>query len=119
MESAAYRVLFESSIRTLHSHNFGRTSTEACTVLTDLLARYLKLLALTCAQHAQHAGRTDLTAFDCVKSLEELGGDVDSLMSFGNVEGRDLGRYGYWSQRRVMDLREIKGMDILIQYLRS
>jgi histone H3/H4 len=108
MEAATYRILCESIIRTLHSQNFARSSTEACNTLTDLLSRYLKLLALTCAQHARHCGRTDLTALDAVKSLEELGASLSDLKSFQEVEGKDLSRYAYCSQRRQMDLREIK-----------
>jgi Wiskott-Aldrich syndrome protein len=108
MEGATYRVLFEGVVRALHSQNFARSSTDACNVLTDLLSRYLKLLALTCANHAHHCGRTDLTALDAVLSLEELGASLGELKSFQEVEGKDLARYAYCSQRRQMDLREIK-----------
>lgn len=108
MEGATYRVLCESVIRTLHSQNFARSSSEACNVLADLLSRYLKLLALTCAKHAQHCGRSELTTLDAVRSLEELGASLPELKSFQEVDGKDLARYAYCSQRRQMDLREIK-----------
>jgi histone H3/H4 len=108
MDGATYRVLFEGVVRTLHSQNFARSSSEACNILTDLLSRYLRLLALTCAKHAHHCGRSDLTALDAVRSLEELGAALSELKNFQEIEGKDLARYSYCSQRRQMDLRDMK-----------
>jgi histone H3/H4 len=108
MENAANRLLFESIIRTLHSQSFSRTSNQSCTVLADLLTRYLRLLASTCAGHASHSGRTELNAQDVAASLEELGVTIGELKQFQEVEGRDLARYAYISQRRRQDLHEMK-----------
>lgn len=110
MDSGAQKLLESATHRTLHAHNFSRTSSQASLVLTDLLARYLNLLSLTCAKYAQHAGRTRLTALDAVNALDELGVGVEELSEYCALEGYELGRYALKSARRVEDLNEFRGL---------
>ena len=57
MDVAATSFLESATQRTLHAHNFSRSSSEATHVLADLLGRYYTLLASTCARYAEHAAR--------------------------------------------------------------
>ena len=41
MDNGAKKILETVAIKTLHAHNFSRSSTQANQVLTDLLSRYL------------------------------------------------------------------------------
>ncbi len=82
MDSGAYRLLESATQRTLHAHAFSRSSSQASSVLTDLLSRYLALLTSTCAKYSQHAGRTGLTVRDAIGALNELGVDIDELSDY-------------------------------------
>ena len=108
MESGAHKLLESATQRTLHAHAFSRSSTQASSVLTDLLSRYLTLLTSTCAKYAQHAGRSGLTIHDAVGALSELGVGVEELSGYCATEGRELNRYALYSARRVEDLHEFK-----------
>jgi len=102
-------ILESSTYRTLHAHNFSRSSSQASLVLTDLLSRYLSLLTSSCAKYAQHAGRLNLTVKDALSALDEMGVNVDELSAYCRSEGRELGRYAVQTARRLEDLKEIKG----------
>lgn len=108
MESGAQKLLESATQRTLHAHSFSRSSSQASSVLTDLLSRYLTLLTSTCAKYAQHAGRTGLTVHDAIGALNELGVGVDELSDYCATEGKELNRYALYSARRVEDLHEFK-----------
>lgn len=101
-------ILESSTYRTLHAHNFSRSSSQASLVLTDLLSRYLSLLTSSCAKYAQHAGRLNLTMKDTLSALEEMGVNLDELSEYCKSEGKELGRYAIQTTRRLEDLREIK-----------
>jgi len=102
--------LIESSTyRTLHAHNFSRTSSQAAFVLSDLLSRYLFLLTSSCSKYAQHSGRMNLTVQDALSALEEMGIDLDELSDYCRTEGRELGRYTIQTMRRMEDLKDIRG----------
>lgn len=117
METNAFKLLESTTIKTLHAHSFTRSSTQASLVLTDLLSRYLSLLTSTCAQYAQHAGRTNLTARDALLALDEMGVNVDELGDYASVEGVELGRYAQQrTVRRVEELNELKGQSRLVKY---
>lgn len=109
MDAGAKKLLETATIETLHANGFSRASTQATQVLTDLLSRYLSLLAATCAKYAEHAGRLRLSARDTVSALGELGLDVQELSEYVATEGRELARYARHSTRRVEDLNEFKG----------
>ncbi|KXN83979.1 hypothetical protein AN958_00626 [Leucoagaricus sp. SymC.cos] len=108
MDTAATKLLESATIKTLHAHNFSRSSTQSTLVLTDLLARYLALLSETSAKHAHHAGRTSLTAYDALAALEEMGVEIDELEEYFSIEVKELNRYAQHSVRRAEDLNELK-----------
>ncbi|KAG6915093.1 hypothetical protein DXG01_013472 [Tephrocybe rancida] len=108
MELASAKLLESATHRTLHAHAFSRSSTQASIVLTDLLSRYLALVAGTCAKYAGHAGRTGVTVHDALGALGEMGVGLEELKEYAGTEGRELGRYALWSARRVEDLGELK-----------
>ena len=109
MDSNAFKLLESVTLKTLHAHSFSRSSTQASLVLTDLLSRYIALLSTTCAQYAQHAGRTNLTARDAIRALDELGIDVEELNEYCSHEGEELARYAGHSTKRLEDLNDFKG----------
>ena len=109
MDSGSQKLLESATIRTLHAHNFSRSSTQASLVLTDLFSRYLHLLTSTCGKYAQHAGRTKLSIRDVVEALSELGMDVAELKEYASIEGAELGRYAIKSARRMEDLNDFRG----------
>ncbi|KIN96279.1 hypothetical protein M404DRAFT_49855, partial [Pisolithus tinctorius Marx 270] len=95
-------------IKILHAHSFTRTSSQALSVLSNLLTRYLVLIASACGQYAELAGRSRLSASDVVACLNELGTDVDELSGYCSTEGIDLSRYAASSAKRLDDLAEFK-----------
>ncbi|KAF9260429.1 hypothetical protein L218DRAFT_962578 [Marasmius fiardii PR-910] len=110
MDSGAHKLLESTIHRTLHASGFSRSSSQASLVLTDLLSRYLTLLASTCGKYAEHAGRRRFTSVDAVLALDELGVSVEELKEFGSSEGLELNRYAaVKSMRRVEDLAEFRG----------
>lgn len=113
MDAGAHKLLESAVQRTLHAHAFSRSSSQASAVLTDLLSRYLSLLASTCAKYAQHAGRRGLTIRDAAGAFEDLGVSVDELSEYCATEGRELNRYALYSARRVEDLLEFRCMSSL------
>jgi histone H3/H4 len=108
MDDGAFKLLESATQRTLHAHNFARTSSHASVVLTDLLGRYLHLLASTCAKHAAHAGRTDLVPADAFDALKDAGVDLGDLASFCATEAREMSRYAAHTARRAEDLVEVR-----------
>lgn len=109
MDAGAKKLLETATIETLHAHHFSRASTQATSVLTDLLSRYLTVLSTTCAKYAEHAGRLRLTARDAVCALEELGVGMEELSEYCVTEGREMSRYNTHTARRIEDLSEFKG----------
>lgn len=109
MENGAHKLLESATHRTLHAHNFARSSSQASSVLTDLLGRYLSLLLTTCSTYAEHAGRANLTPSDALGALQEMGMSLDDLVDYLSSEGRDLNRYAAKTARRVEDLAEFRG----------
>lgn len=106
---AKAKVVLESAVhRTLHAHAFSRSSSQASLVLTDLLSRYLALLASTCAKYAQHAGRTELTPQDALCALDEMGLNMEEVGEFCSAEAVELGRYAANTARRVEELKDFK-----------
>ncbi|PPQ90263.1 hypothetical protein CVT25_013088 [Psilocybe cyanescens] len=108
MDSGAHKLLESAVQRTLHAHAFSRSSSQASSVLTDLLSRYMTLLTSTCAKYAQHAGRTGLSVSDAMGALNELGVSIEELSDYCATEGRELSRYALYTARRVEDLHEFR-----------
>ncbi|KIM56255.1 hypothetical protein SCLCIDRAFT_1220512 [Scleroderma citrinum Foug A] len=110
MASATSSALVDSVvIKILHAHSFARTSSQALSVLSNILARYLALVASACGQYAELAGRSQLSACDIIACLDELGTNIDELNDYCSIEGVDLSRYAASSARRLDDLAEFKG----------
>ncbi|KAF7326918.1 BTP domain-containing protein [Mycena venus] len=107
MEYASHKLLEAATHRSLHAAAFARSSTHASAVLTDLLARYIQLLASTSAKYAQHAGRTTVTTTDALEALDDLGFGLHDLIDYV-PEARELSRYALYSARRVEELNEFK-----------
>lgn len=103
------QILQTTTARTLHAHNFTKSSTQATHALTDVLSRYITLLADTCAQYAQHAGRTGVTVRDALAALEELGVGVDELREYAESEAKESVRYAGQTAKRAEELAELKG----------
>jgi len=110
MDTAASKLLESATIKTLHAHNFSRSSAQSLHVLTDLLARYFLLLSETSAKYAHQAGRSSLTARDALAALHEMGVGLDELEEYCAVEAKELNRYAQHSVRRAEDLNEFKGL---------
>lgn len=108
-DQGAKKVLETATIKTLHAHNFSRASSQATSVMTDLLSRYFTVLTETCARYADHAGRTRLTAKDAIRALDDLGVDMEELSQYCATEGRELSRFAVHTGRRMEDLNEFKG----------
>ncbi|KAJ6463331.1 hypothetical protein C8R45DRAFT_1176831 [Mycena sanguinolenta] len=101
------KLLEAGTQRSLHAAGFSRCSGHASAVLTDLLARYIQLLASTAARYAEHAGRTTLTSTDALEALDDLGFGLQDLIDY-IPEAKDLSRYAVYSARRVEELHEFK-----------
>jgi histone H3/H4 len=112
MENGSYKILEATVQRTLHAHHFARSSSYASIVFTDLLSRYLGLLANTCTKHAAHAGRLSLAPSDVLNALEECGVNVEDLADYCATEAREMSRYAGHTARRVEDLNEFRSMEI-------
>ncbi|KAI9061247.1 hypothetical protein FKP32DRAFT_1631421 [Trametes sanguinea] len=108
MDSGAKKILESVTIKTLHAHNFSRSSTQANQVLTELLSRYLVLFASTCAKYAEHAGRLRLSVHDAVHAMDELGTSVEELSEYCTTEAKEMARYAVHSSKRLEDLNELK-----------
>ncbi|TFK99813.1 hypothetical protein BDV98DRAFT_622806 [Pterulicium gracile] len=109
MESASHKILESVTQRTLHAHNFARSSTQASLLLTDLLSRYLTLLSSTCAKYAQHSGHgASISAYDAIAALDELGVSAEELGEYGRTEGVEYRRYTPHSARRREDIAEFR-----------
>ncbi|KAJ7938271.1 hypothetical protein B0H13DRAFT_2301848 [Mycena leptocephala] len=107
MEYASQKLLEAATHRSIHAAAFSRSSTHASAVLTDLLARYIQLLASTAAKYAQHAGRTTVTSTDALEALDDLGFGLQDLIDYV-PEAKELSRYAMYSARRVEELHEFK-----------
>jgi len=110
------QILHTTTIRTLHAQNFNKASTEATHDLTDVLSRYLTLLAETCARYAQHAGRTNVTIWDAVSALGEIGVEIGELREYAEGEAKELIRYTAQTARRADELAEIRSECLVIAF---
>ncbi|KIJ60429.1 hypothetical protein HYDPIDRAFT_98718 [Hydnomerulius pinastri MD-312] len=108
-QAAASAVLDSVTIKILHAHSFARTSSQASSVLSNLLSRYLILVASACGQYAELAGRSRLSVHDLLACLGELGTNMDELSEYCSTEGVELSRYASSSAKRLDDLADIRG----------
>ncbi|KAI0255488.1 hypothetical protein BJV78DRAFT_1119496 [Lactifluus subvellereus] len=108
MDAGAHKLIETVVLKTLHAQSFTRSSSQASLVLSDLLSRYITLLATTCSKYAQHAGRLNMTVRDAMYALDELGVSMDELHEYCGTEGDELARYSGHSAKRQEDLCEFK-----------
>ncbi|KAF9219322.1 hypothetical protein BS17DRAFT_761064 [Gyrodon lividus] len=108
-QAASVVILDSVIIKILHAHSFARTSSQATSVLSDLLSRYLVLVASACGQYAELAGRSKLSVHDLIACLGELGTNPDELSEYSSTEGVELFRYASSSAKRLDDLTDIRG----------
>ncbi|TPX61414.1 hypothetical protein SpCBS45565_g07244 [Spizellomyces sp. 'palustris'] len=87
----------------LHQAGFERVQDSACAVLSDLLVRFLDLLATRASEYSQLQGRTVTNLEDASRSLQELGVDPEGLRDFCRA----------WAKRAVLspstDLQDTVG----------
>ncbi|KAH8822699.1 hypothetical protein DL96DRAFT_1618807 [Flagelloscypha sp. PMI_526] len=107
MEFAAETLLASTIHRTLHAQGFTRSSSQAASVLTDLLSRYLTLLTSSAAKYATLCGRSGLLdARDLIEAMDDMGVSIDDLSNYYSSEGRDF--MYLISRRREEDLAELR-----------
>ena len=84
-------VLHLAALHTLAATGFASTSRAASLTLSVTLARYLRLVATTCAERAALAGRHKVAAIDVVQALEELGvGGIGELHEWTAGLGKEV-----------------------------
>ncbi|KAG1733075.1 uncharacterized protein EDB91DRAFT_1150378 [Suillus paluster] len=108
-QAAATTILDSAILKILHAHNFSRTSSQASVVLASLVSRYLVLLSSVCGSYAELSGRSKLSIWDVLSSLEDLGVSLEELDEYCGSEGKEIGRYASSSARRLDDLLEFRG----------
>ncbi|KAG6335059.1 hypothetical protein ID866_4037 [Astraeus odoratus] len=111
-QAAAHALVESVVIKILHAHNFARTSSQALSVLSNLLTRYLVLVASACGQYGDLAGRSQLSVCDILACLDELGSNMDELSEYCSTEGIELSRYTVSSAKRLDDLAEFRSTSI-------
>ncbi|KAG9011425.1 hypothetical protein FRB94_008496 [Tulasnella sp. JGI-2019a] len=107
MDASIRQHLHAVTIRTLHANQFNRTSSNAAHTLTDILQRYITLLALTSKQYAEHSGRdgAGVNVHDIVAAMAELGVGVDELMEFAGGEGGEMQKYSLTAGAPIEDAK--------------
>jgi histone H3/H4 len=115
-QAAAAVILDSVVIKILHAHSFARTSSQATSVISNLLSRYLVLVASACGQYAELAGRSKLSVHDLIACLGELGTNPDELSEYMSTEGVELSRYASSSAKRLDDLADMRGMSIFVHF---
>ncbi|KIK80984.1 hypothetical protein PAXRUDRAFT_833185 [Paxillus rubicundulus Ve08.2h10] len=108
-QAAATVMLDSVVIKILHAHSFARTSSQATSIISNLLSRYLVLVASACGQYAELAGRSKLSVHDLIACLGELGTNPDELSEYISTEGVELSRYASSSAKRLDDLADMRG----------
>ncbi|OCF37766.1 hypothetical protein I316_00893 [Kwoniella heveanensis BCC8398] len=89
-------VLHLAALHTLAATGFASTSSAASLTLSSVLEKYLKLVATTCVERANSAGRNKVAAVDIVAALDDLGVRVGELVDWAEEvdEGRNAGHLG-------------------------
>ncbi|KAI5835340.1 hypothetical protein K523DRAFT_382460 [Schizophyllum commune Tattone D] len=112
MDGATQKLVESTVHRVLHANSFSRASSNATHILSDIFARYYLVLAQTCAQYAQHAGRSSINVHDALHAIEDLGFSLEELQDYVQGEAVDMARAGYTprmstSTRRMEELAEM------------
>lgn len=111
MDASVRQHLHAATIRTLHANQFTRTSSNAAHTLTDIVQRYITLLALTSKQYAEHSGRDGggVNVHDVVAAMAELGVGVNELMEFAEgLEGKEMQKYSLTEGAAVEEAKSVE-----------
>ncbi|KAG0245491.1 hypothetical protein BGW41_000118 [Actinomortierella wolfii] len=76
-----------SCMHVLQSSGYDGVQANPLKVMTDCLDRYLRLLADSVKQYAEHAGRAQVSALDVVDGLADLGIDLADLKEWTAENG--------------------------------
>ncbi|KDN47979.1 hypothetical protein K437DRAFT_273563 [Tilletiaria anomala UBC 951] len=85
----AHSILKTSTIGIISSTGFRKSSGNAVDLLTEILQRYIALLATTCVSNADQANRAQVAPRDLATALEELGSSVDEVREWVEVESSE------------------------------
>lgn len=95
---------------------FSHSHTLPLHTLTHLTSAYLQLLATSAKEHAERAGRTDVSLWDLGEVIEEIGGGVEGLREevesgglgdgmMGEMEDEEAGE----ERKRIEELARVMG----------
>ncbi|KAF9978455.1 hypothetical protein BGZ73_002351 [Actinomortierella ambigua] len=76
-----------SCMHVLQSSGYDGVQANPLKVMTDCLDRYLRLLADSVKQYAEHSGRSQVSALDVVDGLADLGIDLEDLKEWTAENG--------------------------------
>lgn len=80
-------VLHLAALHALAAAGFASTSRAASITLSTAMAHYLRLVAATCVERANLAGRSKVAALDVAEALEALGVRVGELSEWAEEQG--------------------------------
>lgn len=80
-------VLHLTALHALAAAGFASTSRAASITLSTAMAHYLRLVAATCVERANLAGRSKVAALDVAEALEALGVRVGELCEWAEEQG--------------------------------
>ncbi|ORY93424.1 hypothetical protein BCR43DRAFT_526981 [Syncephalastrum racemosum] len=85
-----FELLRTMALQILQSAGFDSAHTDPTHVLTDIMGKYIEMLAATASAYAQLAGRANPNPFDVMDSLHEVDIDLDTLREWLDEEGKAL-----------------------------
>ena len=85
----AQSILRNSSLAILSSTGFRRASSQTADLLTEVLQRYVQLIARTAESAAVVGNRTQVVPRDIALALEELGSSVEEIKGWLEMEGAE------------------------------
>lgn len=85
-----FELLRTMALQILQSAGFDSAHTDPTHVLTDIMGKYIEMLAATASAYAQLAGRAHPNPFDVMDSLHEVDIDLDTLREWLDDEGKAL-----------------------------
>ncbi|WWC87262.1 uncharacterized protein L201_002150 [Kwoniella dendrophila CBS 6074] len=75
-------ILHLAALHTLSQTGFASTSSSASVTLSNVLSKYLRLVASTCIERANLSGREKVSAIDVVDALDSLGVRIGELIDW-------------------------------------
>ncbi|KAF8981470.1 hypothetical protein BGZ46_002725 [Entomortierella lignicola] len=87
LDNFCHSMLRISSLHILQSAGYDAVQANPISVLADCLGRYLTFLAEAAKDFAEHSGRTQITAFDVLHGLSEIGINLSDLKDWAIENG--------------------------------